>query len=288
MFLEQLPQEKISLPTSHITGPRSHLQTSISHSQVQTTHRFLQNKLSQFKEKMKFQENSINIKDSGTVSVLINEARQAKDVIETNLLKERLGPGELKNSVEEDTNVIGLAKQILLTYSVKLRIRVENKRSSEVLNLLKYLVPEICSFSPGLFKKLGLTKIMIIDSDKENPAKTDKDISFCVNQLDTVNKVHKRLYKLLLDHIISAKPDIFSEIETGAVGTKTEILEATFYALMKKKQYILQTQKMNELKELLIKCYPEEMSEEWFEKRKKERQGLRVQFDLSDHQLDSA
>jgi len=43
---------------------------------------------------------TINVKDSGSVSVLNNETKQAKDVIETNLLKERLGPGKPKNSVE--------------------------------------------------------------------------------------------------------------------------------------------------------------------------------------------
>jgi len=61
-------------------------------------------------------------------------------------------------------------------------------------------------------------------------------------------------------------------------------MEGVFMTLMKNLGYYSTRAKSANLRKLLTKYYPQEMSEEWFEKRKKQKKSLlRVSFCIDEN-----
>jgi len=299
MNRERLRNEQVALPTSKIRSPGAHLIHTTTQAKSSFSQELIQAKLSQFNEKVREKDSPMNQFSSHMrrrSCLTPKSGNQISSFMSFHNISELMGPGQLKTVAEEIQDVLHLASQILSAYNLELSIRSENKQSSEVYNILKWLIPEICNFNEGFFKKLKIYNLIIYDDSKENGAESVPEsgcIAIPMDSKNTQEKIHHQFYKIILNHMVVLKPEISKEwleldMRDSVESTNMTYsrvggsLEDTFKALMKNKNYMVQKEQTNKLRDLLVKYYPEDLSEEWFNKKKdvKKQQFLQVQFNL--------
>jgi len=201
-------------------------------------------------------------------------------------------PGKMKNLNDDMCRIIDLAKQILSFFGVRVEILVPSKDHREVFNLLKCLVPEICLFPLSFWKLLKIKKLCIYKGDPSNIDLPSGEPALSLDLLNTEEKIIQRLYKIIFNKILIAKPDLITSWkrilsdEDGTVKPSfLPELEENFMKLMKGNKYYLLNPQVDKLMKLLAQSFSEEITEEWFKNRNKERKkGIKIRFDFLSNQ----
>jgi len=293
MNLELAHNESVAVPASLIRNPGTHQKTSQENVKSQANKQTLSLKLQLFREQTGTKSNVVSEVLSTQKSNSLTPPKlghRLGDMVKQTSARSLVGPGKLKTVANEYQNAVHLAREILSIYNMSLSIQVSNRKAKEVYNVLKALIPEVCSFPEGFFRRIRLEKFTIYDDENgtSNTSIDDSIASMRLESMESQELVHQKLYKIILDHIIAIKPEISGEwvdtcetmhsAENIVIGsTRINSLEDTFKALMKNKMYAGKT---NTVKELLMRHFPEYINEEWFtKKREAKRQFLQVQFD---------
>lgn len=295
-----LDEEHISFPASHIKGPGTRIKYTSSQAKIVIHQQHVQDLLGQFKEITHSKQHDTNEALGFVVRrplPLSKSGHPLRDFLTAHPTSELVGPGKLMTVSDETNTLISKSKQILSEYHINFKILVDNKRLKEVCNVLRFLIPEICSFRVCFFKKLRMNELTIYDEENYNTSPFDPSFHsyLPLDLMETQEKIHHRLYKAILEHILMLTPVLSQEWneskildnvpKTKKVFTPSDSLENTFVALMRSKHYVLLKEKIALLKDLLIKYYPEDMSEDWFIKKKNDKlKDVKVQFsiDISD------
>jgi len=177
--------------------------------------------------------------------------------------------------IGENCQVIQMSEQILFTFGLKLEFLGDIKHNKDICSFLKRIIQLIGVFPSGLFKVLQMKKVIIYTGSISREAFSLENVYFCYDLLDTREKVQYVLYKTIFDQILVTKPELLKEwkkikaIEDSLLKPKNNqtslTLEEVFMKLMKKPESINSKPLAARLKEILMRQFIEEMTEEWFE-----------------------
>jgi hypothetical protein len=283
----------VSLPHSIIQSPGTLLKDKKDPLELKAGQKNIQNLLEGFKVKVDSPLSSrSNYFDFSTEmsSYRAKSICSSLDLPKKYSTELNFGPGKRKNLNDEMLTIIKNGKEILSRYRIDLIVSSDEKYLEEICNILKYLIPEICSFPTRFYYDLKINQIGIRTKEELKNCSSQSNSSFIIDFFDaTEQNVQERLYKIILDHLLLIKPEIYKEwkdieVKGRVVASESFIiiptrLEDAFLELMKRGNYSFIQPKIVQLRILLSKHFPEEMSEEFFRKRSKEKKKLlKVQF----------
>jgi hypothetical protein len=287
MDLETSLDDFVLIPASYIRSPGFLLKDKKDPMQVKANPKHMQNLLQIFKQTTDTTIGSflppldLSIDHNDKLSFLNESLSSPDDLSKLYTSENRSTPGKLKSSSDEILRIIKKAKEILSIYEVNLIINLNDQLHKEAANLLKYLVPEICSLPNCFFKKMQI-KNFVICKEATRDFASPMDIFFPIIFLETKEKFQKRLYKIIFEHMVKGKPDLLKEwnkAESNDRESSESQVEEIFMRLMKNTKQALIRPKIVRLKGLISKYYPELMSEQFFISEINEKKKiLKVQF----------
>lgn len=201
-------------------------------------------------------------------------------------IDEVAAPGKLKHESDDLSILIKSTKLALSKHNMTLSLEVFGKQFKEIFSILKVISAEVSLFPVGFFQKINLKQLVI--SQEGDVKKISNTFSLQTDVLDNDVKIEERFYKIIFDHLTSAKSEIsrywyenLNSISCPEIRETMEIwsLEEIFIALMKNRTHPLLKHLMANLRELLTEHFPEDLTEKWFETRSQiKKRTRRVSF----------
>jgi hypothetical protein len=294
-----LENDVVSLPASFVKSPGFLLKDKKDPSDHKFNRKNIQRLLIEFKHKT---DSSLGSEINSPVltvgrssversSLVSQSASSSSDVSTFFPSPITLTPEKAISLENEMPTIVQKAIDILLIYDIGLIVNLPEKNFEDVYQLLKYLLPEICTFETNFFKKLNIKHFVVHKEGDVMSLISQVDTSFCVDELNTREKVLQRLFKIMFEHLVILRPSITKEWKDVEPGDIIDLLqsllsapskmEEVFIMLMKNTNNAHIKPKTTKLREILRKNYPEIMSDEFFTMRAKEKKKmLKVHFTL--------
>jgi len=201
-----------------------------------------------------------------------------------NTSDEILSPGRLMSSSSGLYGTLMKAKELLSMYGIELSVDSQSSNVKEMCSALNTLITEIQLFPFTFLKKIKIDQIILSKTGNCSFETLSENVLF-LGSFENQDKILSKFYKTLLDNITKQNPQLMQEWEEKT-GSPLPTFEEVFIALMRNSNHALGKHERELLKELLVKHYPLEMSEDWFQNRKKEKKKMcKVRFDISREDL---
>jgi len=269
----------VSVPSSYIKAPGDLFRDKKDPMDVVVNQKYIQNLLKEFKAQT---ESPVRSLPKFSSEDIISSPCNHK--FYTSASADNINSPMKQKASSDDLHLITLkAQEILQIYGIQLHIEGFRKNFLEINFLLKFVITEICFFSSTLFKRLNINKLIISKAAEINYEFPQDGASLILDPIDSQEIVLHKLYKIMFDGLINAKPELRKEweaLESSSEGDAYSI-EEIFVALMHNLNHALLKPKMKKLLDLLSFYFPVEISEEWFTYRNKGKKRMyKVRFDL--------
>jgi len=187
-----------------------------------------------------------------------------------------------KSSASEVEYLTKKATQILQLYGIELSVEVTEKCYDELYNVLAHFVPELCLFPVGFIRQLEIKHLIICEKSQlqEFKAKYPQKTTafFVLDSVETEAQVYKELYKILFNQLIQIDEKLVEEWESvmnteaaSMILAPQEDLESAYFCLMQNTNHVLYKSKTEKLMKILARKFSQDLSEEWFKNRNKEK-----------------
>jgi len=277
--------DHVSLPSSHIRAPGSLLKHANYKIRAEPLQEQIQRHLANFK-KMLNDDTEEGIPNSWTLRPRA-QSQYLPDLSDTDSrvnpeMKKIISLIRAKSSVCEVEFLVKKASQIFTLYGIELVVEVTEKYYDELYKLLAHFVPELCLFPVEFLNKLEIKHLFICEKAqlKELSVKYPKRTTafFVLDSVETEAQVYRELYKIIFNQLIQIDEKLVEEWESCMSVEAASILlnaqddlEAAYLCLMQNTNHALYKAKTEKLMKILSRKFPQDLSEEWFKNRKKEK-----------------